>query len=135
MSLIPGGRADKFGNRFERHWVVSLALDVIDGRRLTSIKWEPLGHEGEGIECVAMDRDKIKIYYQCKIQNGNKGGWSMADLKNRNVLQAAKTHLQRDASSKYCFVSDDPARALKDMAGNARHCDFDIEGFLALDYA
>jgi hypothetical protein len=48
MALIPGGRADKFGNRFERHWVVSLALDVIDGR-LASIKWEPLGDEGEGL--------------------------------------------------------------------------------------
>lgn len=56
MSQITGGRADKFGNAFERLWIVRLALDVVEGRA-TSIKWEPLGPEGAGVECVVSRPD------------------------------------------------------------------------------
>jgi len=56
MSQIQGGRADKFGNAFERLWIVHLALDVVEGRA-TSIKWEPLGPEGAGVECVVSRSD------------------------------------------------------------------------------
>jgi hypothetical protein len=88
MSLPPGGRADKFGNRFERLWIVSLALEVIDGR-LGTIQWEPLGFEGEGVECVVTQADGLKIYHQCKIQNGNKGKWSVAEPEQNGILQNA----------------------------------------------
>jgi hypothetical protein len=124
MSLISGGRADKFGNRFERLWVVSLALEVIEGR-LSTIKWEPLGDEGEGVECVVTQTDGLKKYYQCKIQNGNKGKWSVAELGANGVLSNAKRHLEADPCCKFVFISDDNVPELRDMAKHARECDGD----------
>ena len=105
MSLPPGGRADKFGNRFERLWVVSLALDVIEGR-LSTMKWEPLGVEGEGVECVVTQTDRLKIYHQCKIQNGNHGKWSVAVLGKNGVLHNAKEKLEADPRCKFAFIAN-----------------------------
>ena len=122
MSLIPGGRADKFGNRFERLWIVSLALDVIDGR-LSTIKLEPLGFEGEGVECFVTRTDGVKIYHQCKIQNGNKASWSIAELAKNGVLQTAKKKLESDPRCKFVFISDSTVPELRDMAMHAKSCD------------
>ena len=122
MSLIPGGRADKFGNRFERLWIVSLALDVIDGR-LSTIKWEPLGFEGEGVECVVTQTDGVKIYHQRKIQNGNKASWTIAELAKNGVLQTAKKKLESDPRCKFVFISDSTVPELRDMAMHAKSSD------------
>jgi hypothetical protein len=130
MSLIPGGRADKFGNRFERIWVVSLALEVIEGR-LSTIKWEPLGAEGEGVECVVTQPDGLKKYHQCKIQNGNEGKWSVADLGANGVLVNAKRHLEADPCCKFVFVSSDAVPALRDMAMHSMSCDGNPSDFVS----
>jgi len=128
MSLPPGGRADKFGNRFERLWVVSLAFDVIEGR-LSTMKWEPLGVEGEGVECVVTQADGLKTYHQCKIQNGNDGKWSVAVLGGNGVLHHAKEKLEADPRCKFAFISNDGVPALRDMANHARTCDRDPVDF------
>jgi hypothetical protein len=130
MSQIRGGRADKFGNRFERLWVVNLSLQVIDGT-LTSVKWEPLGDEGDGIECVTTHPDGAKAFHQCKLQNSSKGIWSISALKHRGVLGAAKKRLQSEPRSKFIFVSDDNPRALKDMVQHSQQCDQDPTAFLS----
>jgi hypothetical protein len=129
MSLIPGGRADKFGNRFERLWIVSLALEVIDGR-LGTIQWEPLGFEGEGVECVATQTDGAKIYHQCKIQNGDKASWTITELARNNVLQTAKKKLESDPRCKFVFISSTGVPALRDMANHARSCNGDPGDFI-----
>jgi hypothetical protein len=129
MSLIPGGRADKFGNRFERLWVVSLALDVLEGH-LSTIKWEPLGVEGEGVECVVTQTDGLKIYHQCKLQNGNDGKWSVAELGANGVLQNAKIKLEADPRCKFAFISNDGVPALRDMSNHAKTCDQDPDDFI-----
>lgn len=53
MSRELGGRSDKFGNEFERLWVVSLALRILDGQA-TRLRWEPLGFEGDGSDIVTV---------------------------------------------------------------------------------
>ncbi len=46
---LPGGPADKSGNSYEGRWTVNSMVEIIAGRAL-SIRIEPLGPEGEGIE-------------------------------------------------------------------------------------
>ena len=92
MSQLAGGRADKFGNMFEKHWVVLLSLDVVEGRA-TAIKWEPLGPEGAGVDCEVRVAAGTLTKYQCKATNGTDGAWTAADLAD--VLSAAKIHLDR----------------------------------------
>jgi hypothetical protein len=129
MSLIPGGRADKFGNRFERLWVVYLALMIIDGR-LKTLLWEPLGPDGEGVECFVTQADGLKIFYQCKMQNKSKGSWTVADLNAKNVLVHAKNHLDTDPSCKFVFVSIDTVPTLRDFAKHATTCNGDPDAFV-----
>ncbi|KAA3609440.1 MAG: hypothetical protein DWQ01_08895 [Planctomycetota bacterium] len=128
MSQIKGGRADKIGNAFERLWIVRLALDVVKGSA-TSIKWEPLGPEGAGVECVLVRPDGTREKHQCKVENGTAAKWSAADLGD--VLEAAKTHLEADPFAKFTFVSKDPARVPSDLADRARSCDNNAKDFLA----
>jgi hypothetical protein len=127
MSQIAGGRADKCGNAFERLWIANLALQVVEGRAI-SIKWEPLGPEGAGIECVVSRPDGTREMHQCKIENGIKGKWSAADLGQ--VLISAKAHLESDLNARFVFVSRDQARVLDDLANRAQSCDGNARDFL-----
>lgn len=98
MSQIAGGRADKCGNAFERLWIVYLSLEVVEGSA-TSIKWEPLGPEGTGIECVVTRPNGTKEMHQFKINNGTDGKWTSADLAK--ILAAAKVHLESDSNARF----------------------------------
>ena len=44
MASIPGGRADKQGNEFERLWTVRHVLELISGKHL-SVRIECLGDD------------------------------------------------------------------------------------------
>ena len=46
---LPGGAAEKFGNRYERRWTVACLLDVMD-EKADSIRLEPPEPEGQGFE-------------------------------------------------------------------------------------
>ena len=62
MSLEPGGRADKGGNHYEDLHFTKLLLDLIQ-EQISSIKVEPLGIEGEGIEYVVTANNGEHRYY------------------------------------------------------------------------
>jgi hypothetical protein len=128
MSQLAGGRADKFGNIYERQWVVCLALDVIEGHS-SSLKWEPLGPEGAGVDCETRSTDGTVRKYQCKANNGTDGAWSVADLAD--VLSAAKVHLDAHAGTRFVFVSADSVPVLRSLAERARTCDNNAKDFLA----
>jgi len=49
MSIEPGGRADKLGNKYEKLWVVKQILRVLLGEA-KSVLWEGLGKDKEGID-------------------------------------------------------------------------------------
>ena len=45
---LPGGAAEKFGNRYEGRWTVACLLDVMD-EKASSIRLEPPGPEEQGV--------------------------------------------------------------------------------------
>lgn len=59
--LLPGGAADKFGNRYEGLWTVACMLDVID-ELSDSIRLEPPGPEGEGVEFRSDVEMELGVY-------------------------------------------------------------------------
>jgi hypothetical protein len=127
MSQIKGGRADKAGNAFERLWVVSLALDVVEGTA-TALKWEALGPEGHGIELEVRRPDGTREKHQCKIGNRNEAKWTATRLAP--VLEVARFQLESDPSIRFVFVSPDPVRVIAGLAARARSCDDDGRDFL-----
>lgn len=129
MSQEFGGRSDKFGNEFERLWVVSLALRILDGTA-TSLLWEPLGPPGKGIELRLTLPDGIVEAHQCKIENGYHGNWTVHALRKAGVVDAARTQLDRSDVDRFVFVSRDPCRTFDDLTDRAARCNDDANAFL-----
>jgi len=54
LYALSGGATDKFGNHYEGRWTVACMIEVIDGA--DSIRLEPPGKEGEGVEFICERR-------------------------------------------------------------------------------
>ena len=114
MASIPGGRADKLGNEFERLWTVRHLIELISGSAL-SVSIECLGDDEKGTEFWVERPDATARVHQCKRENGSDGLWSIADLANKNIISAAKFQLDRDLRHRFVFASGDKAPHLADL--------------------
>ena len=94
MSLKPGGRADNGGNHYEGLHFTKLLLDLSQ-EQISSIKVEPLGIAGEGIEYVVTANNGEHRYYQCKGSNGAAVKWRPCDLEGHRVFKTANEHILR----------------------------------------
>lgn len=80
MSLEPGGRADKYGNRYENRYLAKLLLRLVQ-EEITSVIVEPLGENSDSVEFVAEQKDGTVLFYQCKASNTTHTSWSISDLR------------------------------------------------------
>ena len=80
---LPGGPAEKFGNRYEGRWTVACLLDVLD-ERADSIRLEPPGPEEQGFEFWLTKQD-VHEYHQVKRQHST-GRWTLPTLAQGGVL-------------------------------------------------
>ena len=122
---LPGGASDKVGNRYELLWTVNCMLRVMQDDA-TSIRLEPPGEEGEGIEFVITTADG-REYHQAKRQITGRGVWSLASLDAEGVLRNFYKKLD-DQSATCVFVSGHAAHPLDELADRARSAD-DWESF------
>ena len=129
---LPGGAAEKFGNRYEGRWTVACLLDVMD-EKADSIRLEPPGPEAQGIE-FWVTKQGIREYHQVKRQHSN-GHWTLHTLAGEGVLTNFITRLQ-DPSVRCLFVSANSAGQLDELSDRARRSasweEFD-EVFLSAD--
>jgi hypothetical protein len=114
---LPGGAADKLGNRFEMEWTLVCMTDVL-AERATSIRLEPPGEAGEGAE-FWLQRGTVREYHQAKRQHGAGGRWTASALHQKGVLEAALGHL-RAGQARFVFVSAHDAVHLRELADAAR---------------
>ncbi len=124
MGMEIGGRASKLGDTYERLWAVRHALMVIDGR-FSSLLWEPIGEDENGVDLWVTRSDGRRIAHQLKRQNRSKEYWSIADLAEEGVLQYARGQLERDTSARYTFVSSCGVRHLRDFAEQSERANDD----------
>ncbi len=113
---LPGGAADKFGNRYEGRWTVACLLDVMD-ERSDSVRLEPPGLEGQGAE-FWITKQGIREYHQVKRQHSN-GHWTLHTLATEGVLTNFITRLQ-NPSVRCVFVSGNSAGQLDELSDRAR---------------
>ncbi len=114
---LPGGPADKFGNRYEGRWTVACMLDVMD-EQAESIRLEPPGPEGQGVEFWTT-KQGIKEYHQVKRQRSI-GHWTLHALKSEGVLANFTAKLQDDPRVRCVFVSATSADQLAELSDRAR---------------
>jgi hypothetical protein len=113
---LSGGATDKFGNRYEGRWTVLCMVEVMD-EKADSIRLEPPGEEGEGVE-FWVSRENRREYHQVKRQQ-SKGSWTLSNLKSKGVLPNFWEKLKVPTAT-CVFISSDRAFQLDELADRAR---------------
>ncbi len=98
-------------------WAAYCLTKVMSGE-YESIRFEPPGPEGEGIEFLARTRSGTE-YHQVKRQQTGKGFWSLSDLGSLGVLSHFYGKLD-SASNRCVFVSTEKAAHLEELSDRAR---------------
>lgn len=119
MSLLPGGRTDKTGNEYEKHYLAILLLRLVNGE-LTSITVEPVGPNKDSVEYTAVDKAGNRYHYQCKLSNGTQNKWRTCDLKEYDVFNRAREIIETDPKNIYVFVSPLSYGELDQLCDRAR---------------
>ena len=117
MSLEPGGRADKYGNKYENQFLAKLLLRLVR-ENLVSIVVEPLGANRDSVEYIAEENEKT-YYYQCKGSNSTKRYWSVADLNGHDVWNRAR-EIVSDVRNYYYFISPVSYNEIDELCKRAR---------------
>jgi len=115
--MIPGGIADKLGNRYEAKWLVRNLLFVI-ANKANWLKFEGIETDYQGFE-FALQRGQTIEWHQTKV-NAPMGNWTLTALKNEGVLRAFKYRFSHSQNSHCFFVSQDNAKDLRTLSDKAR---------------
>ncbi|NKF23823.1 nSTAND1 domain-containing NTPase [Solimonas marina] len=122
--LVPGGISDKLGNQYEAKWAVRQLLDVAAGQA-DGMRYEGIEAAFKGFE-FAIYKGLGTEWHQCKMHSA-RGNWTLNALQAEGVLDAFKQRLLESASNTTIFVSEDPARALSDLAEKARRAESELQ--------
>ncbi|MEU5880067.1 NB-ARC domain-containing protein [Spirillospora sp. NPDC047279] len=113
MSALPGGPADKLGNRYEAWWTLFRLADVLRGRA-TRLRLEPPGEAGVGVE-FWIDEPERRWYEQVKnVQRP----WTLKRLIDKGVLVGLVGHLR--AGHHVRLVSSSAAPELASLSERSR---------------
>jgi hypothetical protein len=113
---LPGGAADKIGNRYEGLWTVNCLIDVLS-EKADSIKLEPPGEERKGIEFWLKKKEVIE-YHQVKRQQSTSEAWKISQLKD--VLINFRERLQ-NPNAKCVLVSTNNCPTLQELIERAKN--------------
>jgi hypothetical protein len=115
--MIPGGIADKLGNRYEAKWLVRSLMDVI-ADKAHWLNFESVETDYQGFE-FAVGRGEITEWHQNKI-NAPSGNWTINALKKEGVLKTFFNRLSGDENAHCFFVSQDNAKDFRTLTEKAR---------------
>jgi len=116
---LPGGASAKVGLEYELLWSVNCMHRVMQDDA-TSIRLEPPGDEGKGIEfTIETETGEGIEHHQVKRQLTGSGHWSLASLANKGVLRHFYLRLGDPLASCW-FVSTHAAHPLDELAYRAR---------------
>ncbi len=121
---LPGGPANKVGNRYENMWTVLNMTEVMD-EEAKSIRIEPPGAEGIAAE-FWLQKQEEREYHQVKLRTSGRGNWTANSLASGGVLPKFLVHLETSEDAICVFVSAHTASPLDELATRARDAqDFD----------
>ena len=120
MPYEKGGRADKYGNRFEVRWIVYQLLDVLEEKK-DSIKIEAIGEDEVGVD-IWVEFNGYKEGQQCKGRNASKEYWDISSLKRKDILKKWKYQLDRGNNYYVSLISPLAFTFLEDLISRAKTC-------------
>ena len=128
MPLEKGGRADKFGNRYETKCIIYELLKVLREENY-SVTIESLGIDEVGTDILVCKNDRSIEHQQCKVRNASKESWSISDLNSRNIFRAWLKQLSRDNHRTVAIVSPIGCSFLVDLNDRAKNTNEKTEYF------
>lgn len=120
MAYEIGGRADKYGNRFEYNWVIYKLLDVIE-EKIAYLILEALGKDEDGVDLWVVDNDGKKEGQQCKGRDGSEEYWTFASVNEKGLWNTWKQQLNRENNICVSLVSPLTFTLLEDITVRARN--------------
>jgi hypothetical protein len=123
-----GGRANKFGNRYESRWVVNQLLRLLK-EEIASVTIEAIGEEEVGVDLWIKNLDESQECHQCKARNGSKEYWDLGDLSTRLIFEKAKQQLDSNKNVTYSLVSAVAGMMLNDLTIRAQNSNSNPEDF------
>ncbi|WP_425805580.1 hypothetical protein ACHOLT_02555 [Desulfitobacterium sp. Sab5] len=128
MPYEAGGRADKFGNRYESRWVVKQLLRLLN-EEISSVIIEAIGEEEEGVDLWIKNLDGSRECHQCKARNSSKEYWDLSDLDARGIFKKAKKQLENNDSVNYYLISAVAGVMMNDLTIRAQNSNSNSEDF------
>ena len=118
---LPGGPADKLGNRYEKWWTLSELVRMLGGETEAIRIEEPAADKAEFIVTTGTHRE----LHQVKRNHPN-GKWSLAALRADGLLEAIGEQLS-DNDDRFIFVSGSDAHDLAELCDAATEAELDVE--------
>ena len=118
---LPGGPADKLGNRYERWWTVSEFLRMLDGESVALRIEDPAVEKAEFVVEAGAHHE----LHQARRSHPT-GKWTLPELWREGLLRAIGEQL-RGNEDRFVFVSSSDAPELRDLCEAARHAASDDE--------
>lgn len=128
MPLETGGRADKFGNRYESKWVLKQLLRMLN-EEIYSVTVEPIGDQEEGVDLIIKNLDGSLECHQCKAQNASKEYWDLSDLASKRIFEKAKKQLDYNSNTTFHLVSAVAGGMLNSITNRARNSNGNPEDY------
>ena len=119
MAYEIGGRADKYGNRFETNWTIRKLLEVIE-EKIESVTIEAIGDDEKGADLWITYKDGIRESQQCKGRNGSFEYWDYGTINSKNIWKTWAYQLERSGSVVVSLVSPLNCTLLEDIGNRAR---------------
>jgi len=116
---LPGGPADKFGNRYEAWWTISQLVRMLHGQAESIRIEDPWVTKAEFV----ISSGSQKEFHQAK-RSHPEGKWSLASLgsPDAKVLQAIFRELAGN-DTKFVFISSSDAPELRELSERARQAE------------
>ena len=118
---LPGGPADKLGNRYEKWWTLSELVRMLGGKT-EAIRIEDLGVDKTEFVVTTGARREL---HQAKCSHPS-GKWSLVALRAEGLLEAIGEQLAGNVD-RFVFASGSDARELAELCEAARDAESDAE--------
>lgn len=122
MANETGGRADKYGNKYEKNCIINYYIDVVR-EKIKYCSFEKIGDDEKGTDIIIEDFKNVKTLIQCKERNVDANSWSLSKLSSKKILDNWLFHLNRDKSYLVGLQTPLSSIQLEDLIKCARNTD------------